>query len=229
MKYDHIQHIFFDLDHTLWDFDLNSQKTFELILEPVFPKLNINDFIKIYNPINQAYWKLYQMDEITHEELRYRRLKDTFERLEMEVSDFLIAKISEDYIVNLPTNNSLIAGCIEVLDYLYPRYNLHIITNGAADVQFKKIKNSGIDHFFYTITNSELASAKKPNKLIYEYALERAGAKKEESIMIGDCIQADVEGALKFGIEAIYYNPNCQPVKENIEQISFLVELKNKF
>lgn len=229
MKYNHIQHIFFDLDHTLWDFDENSKKTFELILEPLFPKLDVYDFIKIYNPINQACWKLYQIDMITHEELRYRRLKETFDQLGVFVSNELIHAISEDYMTHLSDSNFLIEGCLEVLEYLYPKYNLHIITNGFAGVQLKKMQSSGIYRFFNTLTNSELAGVKKTHKGIYEYALEKAGAKKEESIMIGDCIQADVEGALKFGIEAIFFNPNYQYVGEKVYQINTLIELKNIF
>ncbi|AMA49922.1 MULTISPECIES: YjjG family noncanonical pyrimidine nucleotidase [Flavobacterium] len=229
MKYNHVQHIFFDLDHTLWDFDRNSEKTFEVILQPLFPELSIHDFVKIYNPINQRYWKLYQLDKITHEELRYKRLKETFDILDILISDQLIYEISEDYVNCLTNNNYLIEGCVEVLQYLYPKYKLHIITNGFKEVQLKKMRNSNLYRFFDTITNSELAGVKKPDKMIYQYALDKAKARKEESIMIGDCVQADVEGALNFGIEAIFFNPNYQQVEGKINQINTLIELKNIF
>ncbi|MFK7049125.1 YjjG family noncanonical pyrimidine nucleotidase [Flavobacterium columnare] len=229
MKYNHIQHIFFDLDHTLWDFDRNSEKTFEVILKSLFPALYIHDFMKIYNPINQECWKLYQVDTITHKELRYRRLKETFDKLEILISDQMIDKISEDYMNQLSNNNYLIEGCIEVLQYLYSKYSLHIITNGFADVQLKKMHNSNLYPFFNTITNSELAGVKKPHKMIYQYALDKAKATKRGSIMIGDCIEADVKGALNFGIEAIFFNPNCQQVEKEISQINTLTELKNIF
>lgn len=225
----HIKHIFFDLDHTLWDFDKNSEKAFETVLQNYFPKINLESFMSFYNPINQACWVLYQNDIITHQELRYRRLKETFDKLNVEVSDYAIEVISTEYIEHLPKNNHLFEGCIDVLEYLHLNYKLHIITNGFADVQFKKLSNSGINHFFDTVTNSEKAGAKKPNPIIFDYALKVANASKSESIMIGDSLEADVKGARDFGIEAIYFNTNFDSVPKEIKQITNLVELKKIF
>lgn len=225
----HIKHIFFDLDHTLWDFDKNSEIAFGTILQKTNPDIVIADFIHVYAPINQACWKLYQNNLITHEELRYKRLKDSFDELNVNISDILIHQISEDYIEHLPNSNHLFEGCVETLEYLHKKYNLHIITNGFAEVQFKKLNNSGIHHYFDTVTNSEMAGVKKPHFGIFEHALQKANASKEESIMIGDCLDADVGGALKFGIQAIFFNPNRVEVEQSIKQITNLVELKNLF
>lgn len=224
-----IKHIFFDLDHTLWDFDRNSEKAFAVIFQEILPQLDIAAFIRIYAPINQACWKLYQNNLISHQELRYRRLKESFQTLQIEVSDALIAKISDDYILHLPNSNHLFEGCMETLEYLHRKYKLHIITNGFADVQFKKLNNSGIHHFFDTVTNSEMAGVKKPHGGIFEHALSVAKAFKNESVMIGDCLDADVGGALSFGIEALFFNPNRIEVDKHIKQITNLVELKNMF
>ncbi len=228
-NYKHITHIFFDLDHTLWDFDKNSEMAFEMIFEKDFPKIDIQDFIKVYVPINQAVWKLYQKDEITSEQLRYLRLKQSFDALKIEISDFQIDEIANEYIKLLPENNHLFDGTIEVLDYLKPNYSLHIITNGFAEVQDKKLNNSGIAKYFETITNSENARAKKPNPIIYNHALASANANKENSIMIGDCIDADINGALDFGIDAIYFNFQKVKVDQKIMEINNLSELKNHF
>lgn len=225
----HIKHIFFDLDHTLWDFDKNSEKAFEIVLQNYLSKFDISAFMNVYNPINQACWALYQKDLITHQELRYKRLKDTFDRLTISVNDDEIDRISEEYIEHLPNSNHLFDGCVETLEYLHQKYKLHIITNGFAEVQFKKISNSGINHFFDTITNSEMAGAKKPNPIIFEHALKVANAQKNESIMIGDDLEADVDGALNFGIEAVFFNSNRQKLGDSIKQISNLVELKKLF
>jgi YjjG family noncanonical pyrimidine nucleotidase len=221
-----ITDIFFDLDHTLWDFDVNSELAFEIILKKEHPTIEITDFIKKYAPINQACWKLYQYDKITHAELRYNRLKHTFDALEYFVSDGQIESIAHDYIQLLPENNRLFDGTIEVLEYLEKKYNLHIITNGFADVQYKKINNSNIGGFFKTITNSEMAGVKKPNPVIFEYALNLAQAKKENSVMIGDCLEADVQGALDAGLDAIFFNDKKIQVKQNIKQVNHLLELK---
>lgn len=204
MKITNISDVFFDLDHTLWDFDKNSEITFGKILSNYHPSVEIKEFIEKYVPINQACWKLYQFDKITHEELRYNRLKESFNAIDYVISDAQIAVIAEDYLTHLPDNNHLFDGAFEVLDYLNERYNLHIITNGFATVQDRKIKNAKLEDYFQTITNSELAGVKKPNPIIFEYALDLAKAKKENSIMIGDSLEADVEGALNIGLEAIF-------------------------
>lgn len=227
MGFDSVKHIFFDLDHTLWDFDKNSKNAFEVILKPLFPQVDINAFVSIYNPINQAYWKLYQVDKITHEELRYKRLKDTFDSLKIQITTEQIDEISEAYITQLPNSNHLIEGCVEILEYLHQKYSLHIITNGFAEVQFKKLHRSGIHHFFDTVTNSQMAGVKKPHPLMYTTALNGANAKVSESIMIGDCIQADVYGALDFGMDAIFFNTENTVVPSEIKQITNLVALKN--
>lgn len=228
-NYKHITHIFFDLDHTLWDFDKNSEMAFQSIFQKDFQDIDILDFIKVYVPINQAVWKLYQKDEITSEQLRYMRLKQSFDALKIQISDLQIDEVANQYIRLLPENNQLFDGTIEILDYLKSKYSLHIITNGFAEVQDKKIQNSGISKYFETITNSENAGAKKPNPIIYNYALAVANAKKETSIMIGDCIDADVNGALFFGIDAIFVNYHQVEVDNNIKQINHLLELKNHF
>ncbi|EKT4547056.1 YjjG family noncanonical pyrimidine nucleotidase [Flavobacterium psychrophilum] len=224
-----IKHIFFDLDHTLWDFDKNSELAFGLILSNYFPDIKIEDFVAIYAPINQTCWKLYQKDKITHQELRYKRLKDTFDILNQKISDKQIDLISDEYIEFLPDFNHLFDNAIEVLNFLSENYQLHIITNGFAQVQDKKLNNSNISHYFQTITNSELAGAKKPNPIIFEHALKVANAQKHESIMIGDCLDADVKGALDFGIEAIFFNPNKIQVPQSINQIANLAELIKLF
>ena len=213
-----ITDIFFDLDHTLWDFDANSILAFDKIFVEHHPTIDTYAFIEIYAPINQSCWKLYQVDKITHQELRYNRLRQSF--------DVLNYSISDDYITFLPDNNQLFEGAIEVLDYLTPKYNLHIITNGFAEVQGKKIDNSGLADYFKTITNSEMAGVKKPHQNIFKHALSLANVKKENSIMIGDCIDADVRGALNFGMKAILFDEKGIYAEEGLHTINHLLVLK---
>ena len=222
-----ISHVFFDLDHTLWDFERNSAMAFETIFDKLKIEVRIVDFLEQYVPINLKYWELFRSDKITQKELRYGRFKEAFDNIEYAIDDETIFLLSEEYINCLPLNNHLFEGTIELLEYLKPRYELHIITNGFADLQNKKLQNSNISHFFNTVTNSESAGVKKPNPLIFEHALESAKAKRENSIMIGDCIDADVNGALNCGIDAIYFNINNLVADEKIKQIKHLSELKN--
>jgi len=222
-----IDHVFFDLDHTLWDFEKNSALAIETIFNKHAINVNLQLFLFHYVPINIKYWELYRVDKITQLELRLGRLKDTFELLNFEIDDDKIIFLSEEYIEYLPKFNHLFDGAIEILDYLKPKYNLHIITNGFQEIQDNKLKNSNIDHYFTTITNSEMAGVKKPNPKIYDYAITEAKASKSNSIMIGDCIDADVKGALNFGMQAILFNIDLSKSYDNVKQISHLLELKN--
>ena len=221
-----ITDIFFDLDHTLWDFDRNSEMAFDRIFKSKYPEIKCQDFIEKYIPLNQACWKLYQHDKITHQELRYNRLKFSFDALNIIISDEDIDQIANDYIEFLTDNNHLFEGTIEILDYLKSKYKLHIITNGFANVQEKKINNAALGSYFSTITNSELAGVKKPNSIIFDYAINSAKASKENCIMIGDCLDADVNGALNAGLDAIFFNDKKIESPQNIKQINHLLELK---
>lgn len=227
MRIDNIKDVFFDLDHTLWDFDKNSKITLENIFVRNHPAVAIDVFIEYYIPINQACWKLYQYDKITHQQLRYDRLKLSFDAIGYEISDAEIEAVSQEYIDLLTETNHLFDGTFEILEYLVGKYKLHLITNGFAHVQEKKLKNANLKSYFSTVTNSEMAGVKKPNPVIFEYALNLAKANKQTSIMIGDSIEADVLGALDAGIDAIYFNENKEAVDSNIKQINHLLELKN--
>jgi len=123
-KMKNITDIFFDLDHTLWDFDKNSILAFDKIFSEHHPTIDTNTFVEIYAPINQACWKLYQVDKMTHEELRYERLRQSFDALKYSISDEDIDKISEDYITFLPDNNQLFDGAIELLQMVLPKYKV---------------------------------------------------------------------------------------------------------
>lgn len=223
-----ITDVFFDLDHTLWDFEKNSALTFAKILKDNHVPVDYSRFVENYVPINHEYWELFREEKITKEELRYGRLQKTFESLEVSIEQSLIEILSEEYLTVLPKNNHLFEGAFEILEYLQSKYNLHIITNGFQEVQNHKIKNSNLTPFFKTVTNSESAGVKKPNPGIFEFALQQANTTKEQSVMIGDCIDADVKGALNFGMDAILFSQNnTLTIDENIKKIHHLLDLKS--
>lgn len=225
-----IEHVFFDLDHTLWDFEKNSALTFHQIFKSQHIPCHIDDFLATYSPINFAYWKLYREEKITKETLRYGRLKDAFDALHIAVSDTVINTLSEEYIRILPTHNHLFDGAIELLDYLQPRYQLHIITNGFEEVQQFKMEKSGIRKYFKHIITSEAVGVKKPNPKVFEHSLKLANTTANKSVMIGDNLEADILGALHCGISSIHYNldnvafkaPNYQSVRSLLEIKQFL-------
>jgi len=221
-----IKHIFFDLDHTLWDFEANSNIAFETIFRKHNVGIDLQKFLNYYRGINQDYWRLYRNEKVTKEELRIGRLKDTFKKIKHHATYELIDNLSIDYIEILPNNNQLFEGAHEILEHLYSKYKLHIITNGFNEVQYKKLDNSNLSKYFDKIITSEDAGVKKPNPIIFNYALNEAQASPKEAIMIGDNWEADVMGAIDNGIDAIYFNYEKQPVSENIKSVNELLELK---
>lgn len=220
-----ITDIFFDLDHTLWDFEKNSALTFKKILAESNVPVNFDHFLEIYVPINLEYWRLFREEKISKKELRYQRLSKTFQQLEVSVSDELINHLSEQYIKYLSTFNHLFEYTIPLLENLKSNYKLHIITNGFREVQRKKIKASGIFEYFEHIIDSESVDVKKPNPKIFTYALEVANVAPENAVMIGDSFEADIKGALALHINAIHvdfdkkYNHSLCPIVHDLTEI----------
>ncbi|APY08988.1 noncanonical pyrimidine nucleotidase, YjjG family [Winogradskyella sp. J14-2] len=203
---DKIKHVFFDLDHTLWDFDKNSGLTFEKIFKLNSLDVNLSAFLEVYEPINLQYWKLYREEKVTKAALRYGRLREAFNAINVEVEDDMINHLSVAYIDYLTTFNNLFEGTLDILNYLKGKYELHIITNGFEEAQERKMYNAKIKHYFKTITNSEMVGVKKPNPKIFNFALHSAQANAAESVMIGDSLEADIEGAHNIGMETIYFD-----------------------
>ena len=226
MKINNISHVFFDLDHTLWDFDKNSALTFEKIFQLNNVNVCLGDFLEIYVPINFQYWKLYREEKIDKASLRYGRLNDAFKLLDLKVKTSMIYKLSDDYIAHLSTFNHLFEGALEILEYLQEKYKLHIITNGFKEVQQGKLNNANIDNYFDTVTNSEMVGVKKPNPKIFKHALDIAKASQENSIMIGDNYEADILGALNFGVDAICFNYHNETLDKEVKQVDSLLQLK---
>ena len=223
-----IEHVFFDLDHTLWDFEKNSALTFEKIFLENKIDLDIEDFLKVYVPLNLQYWKLYRNEKVSKEALRYERLKKSFDAVNYNVSDALIDTLATAYIDNLSNFNHLFEGTLELLDYLKEKkYNLHIITNGFEEVQNKKMINSKLYPYFEQIITSESVGVKKPDARVFEHALDVSKAKKENSIMIGDSLEADIHGAINVGLSAIHCVFDATtPIDKNINVVTSLLEIK---
>ncbi|MEM9868114.1 MAG: YjjG family noncanonical pyrimidine nucleotidase [Bacteroidota bacterium] len=225
--YKEVTDIFFDLDHTLWDFEKNSALTFEMILSKKEVEVDLHDFLDVYRPINLSYWKLYREEKISKEDLRYQRLRNTFDALNLSISDNIILQLAEEYIELLSSFGHLIPNAMEVLSYLRPKYRLHIITNGFKETQRKKIRNAHIDHFFQEIMDSETAGVKKPHPQIFDLALSSAGARPKNSLMIGDNLEADIMGAQAVEMQAIHFNVHGEPEHNLCQIINGLKEIKN--
>ena len=222
-----VKDIFFDLDHTLWDFDKNSMLAFKRVFKKFKITIEFDAFLKIYEPINVEYWKKYREDKVSKENLRRGRLIDSFNFFDLIYTTEKIDEIADAYIQELPFDNHLFEGALEILDYLILKYRLHIITNGFEEVQHKKLKNSGIDHYFSTVTTSEEVGLKKPNPKVFLTALNKANSLPAQSVMIGDSLEADILGANNIGMQTIFYNYRNENISKKIKSIDSLLEIKN--
>jgi len=202
--------LFFDLDHTLWDFETNSRETIqELYTTHRLAELGIVDFdgfYSTYSAHNHRLWDRYTKGFIKQEELRWKRVYLSL--LDFKVANEALAKeMSQAYLEILPNKKHLFPYTIEILDYLKEKdYKMHLITNGFESVQFKKIKNSGLQDYFIEVITSEASNSLKPHKDIFEYALRNAKATVAESIMIGDNEFADIQGGINMGMDTIFVN-----------------------
>lgn len=212
MKY---KDLFFDLDHTLWDFDANSRLTLlELYDTYSLKEKGVEDFDNFHNRYlehNSSLWAKYRQRQIQQAELRVKRMRLSL--LDFKIGDSDLAdQLSKTYLDLLPTRSLLFPYTIEILEYLkHKGYRLHLITNGFEEIQHNKINNSRINHYFDKIVTSELSNSLKPHKEIFDFAIAAANARVSESIMLGDDLDADIIGASKAGLDQVYINHHKKP------------------
>ena len=226
---DSVHHIFFDLDHTLWDFETNSKNA----ITELFTEFNldsfgfsIDEYFPIYLRCNDYCWEKYRNNEMNKDLLRHQRFY-------LSLKDFgvvdrqLAKKIGKRYVDMSPTKTALMPGTIEILDYLAPKYPLHIITNGFEEVQFLKMRNTGIEKYFTKVITSEKVGQRKPEPKIFKYALKKTNCQAENALMIGDNLEVDIKGAHKVGLQVIWYNHHQEVVEDLMHpSIHHLIELK---
>lgn len=222
-----ITDVFFDLDHTLWDFEKNSALTFEKIFDKLNIDLNLDNFLLTYNGINHQYWKLYRENKISQEELRSLRLIKTFQAIDFDFDPTKIDLISDLYISNLSTFSNLFEGATSLLKGLKDKYQLHFITNGFEVVHNLKIKNSGLHSYFEKIFTAEKVGYKKPHPIIYEHALNQTKTLPENSIMIRDSLEAEILGALNIGMYAIHFNSHNEPRHDHCPMVLNLHQIRD--
>ncbi|MEM8508205.1 MAG: YjjG family noncanonical pyrimidine nucleotidase [Bacteroidota bacterium] len=221
-----VSDVFFDLDHTLWDFEANSKLTFQKIFDKERIDIDLERFLQYYVPINLEYWKLYREEKVSKEELRYQRLRKSLDATGVSLGDEQIHTLAIAYIEYLSSFNHMIPGTLDILKYLKPNYRLHIITNGFQEIQEKKLRNAGIRHYFQVVVNSEMAGVKKPNPRIFQLALEKANVAAQNAIMIGDNLEADILGAQRLGIHTLHLNVNGEDNHAHCKIIHHLDEIK---
>ncbi|HRP31646.1 MAG TPA: YjjG family noncanonical pyrimidine nucleotidase [Agriterribacter sp.] len=228
------KHLFFDLDHTLWDFESNARQT----MEEMFKALDISNrgvtsfdaFYDRYIYHNTRLWERYRKGFIKRDDLRWKRMWNTL--LDFKIGDEKLARTMDNFFLDkLPTRTLLFPHAIPILEYLRNKgYALHLITNGFETTQHSKLRHSGLTGFFEKIITSEGSNSLKPQKQIFEYALQKTGAETKESIMLGDDIEADIIGAKNAGIDQVFINhKHIQPPVQPTYTVYSLKELENIF
>ena len=223
------QHLFFDLDHTLWDFAKNSEQALIELYDSYawesILNLPVDTFLKNYYQKNDEMWALYRAHKIDKATLRHRRFAETFAIFNYQHDD-KVARFEKDYIYLAPRKTVLFPGCIEMLKALQKHFKMHIITNGFEETQHIKLEKSGLNSFFDKIVTSDRLGVNKPEAKIFLEAMRLAGASRKESLMIGDNLVADILGAKNVGIDQVYFNPEKNRHQERVSyEISDLGEL----
>lgn len=200
------KHLFFDLDRTLYDFDSNNKQTLlnlftQYKLESKGVE-NFEAFFQTYQSINLSLWQQYMNKEITKEFLNYTRFHKTLNYY--NITNGLASTFAAEYISQSPSQTRVMPGTHEILEYLFPEYIMHIITNGFEEIQFEKLSRSKLQGYFTKVITSEKAGALKPSEAIFRYAMQVTGANPQESIIIGDDPVADIMGGKSFGMDQVW-------------------------
>lgn len=214
------RHIYFDLDRTLWDFETNAKETFvELLINYELKRLmsDSEEAFSLFMQINERMWQNYREGRIKKEWLRTARFVELLAAYSIS-DDAMAYNMGVDYIRISPLKTALVPGTVDMLEKLFDKHNLYIITNGFEEVQYLKLKNCGIEKYFKKMFTSDSIGVQKPNPEIFRHALKYSNARKTESLMVGDDLHIDILGAKKAGIDQVYYNPNGL---EHNEKITF--------
>ena len=228
------KHLFFDLDHTLWDFDANAKASladlYTLLSLDSRIEIDFEDFYPKYLYHNEILWDRYHKGPITSEDLKWKRMWRTM--LDFKIADEPLAReMSGKFLEILPTKKILFPHTIEILEYLTAKkYTLHLITNGFEKTQWSKLNHSGLSSYFTHVITSEASNSLKPKKEIFDFAMDKAKAGLAESIMIGDNLDADILGAMNAGMDTVFVNHiNAVPEIKPTFTVTHLNQLENIF
>lgn len=230
IKFNSYRHVFFDLDDTIWDFKANSKASLRVLFDQFElgekSGWDFENYFSAYHTINEKLWTLYMKNLVTRDQIRIRRFEQMLLELNLH-NNVDPREMSEVYLADCPRRKTLVPGAKECLDLLKNSgFKMHVITNGFEGVQQFKISNSGLSSYFDFVITSDGSGSKKPSTKIFKLALAGAGAKIAESIMIGDSIQSDIEGARSFGMDHLYFNKdNQKETHQNVPQFTHFDEL----
>ena len=211
------KNIFIDLDDTIYDFAAASRESFEEVYtmlgyERFFN--SFNHFLSLYEPHNLELWALYGEGKITKAQRNSDRYSYPLRMVGIDDQE-LADTFCREVLCRIPTKNKVIPGAIELLEYLYPKYDLYILSNGFKELQEHKMETAGLRKYFKRIVLSEDIGINKPHPELFIHALQVADATCENSIMIGDMFDTDIVGAAGVEMDQIFYN------RKRLEQLPF--------
>jgi len=226
-----VTQLFFDLDHTLWDYETNARATLLemyhiFVLDRFFR--DETHFLKTFKEQNEKLWHRYNVGDIDKYEIRNNRFGYILNTVKN--TDFNLAKeLSNKFIIECPRKKALMPNAGKVLDKLSQDFELGIITNGFDDTQNIKLKYSEIDHYFKWVVTSESSGYRKPAKGIFDFTLDYSGGSLENIVIIGDNLQTDILGAKNAGWKSVWYNPQKKLIAPSQLQVHDLIELPALF
>lgn len=226
---DKIATVFFDLDHTLWDYDTNALETLKEIYDQFEVSKVYDDFHAFSSRFfteNGKLWEKYNRGDIDREYIRQTRFAQLLQGSKLSQSSVPV-EMSDYFTIEGPRKSALIDGSREILEYLAPKYRLAVITNGFTDVQAVKMSSAGIDHYFETVITSESAEARKPSAEIFDHALALTGNKTEEVVMIGDNLDTDIRGAVAANWQSVWLTESEEEPPEKAVKVRKLEEIES--
>ncbi len=204
------QHLFFDLDHTLWDYDRNVHES----LAELYQIYSLQDlgiptfehFSSSFHTVNFQLWDDYNLGKIDKQRLRRERFPRIFTHAGGNAAA-IPTPFEEDFMHRTSSKPHLFPYSKEILDYLKKKYRIHLITNGFNESQAKKMNSSGLNGYFELVVTSETTGHKKPDPRIFYYALDQLQVEAAACLMIGDNPNSDILGAQRAAIDQVYFNP----------------------
>ncbi len=225
------KNIFIDLDDTIYDFAAASRESFREaydLLGYAQYFQSFNHFLSLYEPYNLELWKRYGEGKITKAELNRKRYAYPLKMVGIDNQE-LADTFCREVLGRIPTKNKVVPGAIELLEYLHPRYNLYILSNGFKELQAHKMQTAGLCKYFKRLILSDDIGINKPRPELFIHALQVTNSATEESIMIGDMFDTDIAGAAGVSMDQIFFNrKNIAPLPfEPTYQVKELTEIKN--
>ena len=199
-----VKNVFLDLDDTVLDFEAAERAAIARALTDFGVDAN-DETLKMYSEINLSFWKRLERGEIDRHEVLIGRFRTLFARLGISGD---IEAVNVRYGNYLSYEHPFVDGAQEMLEDLYKAYRLYIVSNGNANVQHRRIADSGIAKYFRGIFISEEIGCDKPDRAFFERSFAQiSDFKREESIMVGDSLSSDIKGGKNAGIRTVWFNP----------------------